>query len=90
MELEASIGKQGTFYYPKLDLLATTMVVKDLETLNKAKAEDKEAILRIREQPNIVRTEELRKKEITIHYETEIPNLDKWNLQEMILNAQKN
>ena len=89
MELEESIGNHGTFYYPKLDLLATTMLLKDLNGLSKAHEEDKAAIMRIREQPDIVRVEELRKKEITIHYQTAIPNLDKWDLKDVIAKAEK-
>ena len=90
MELEDRVGNLGTFYYPKLDLLATTMVVKDIPVLSKAHEEDKSAIFKLRENLNIVRIEELRKKEITIHYETEIQNLDKWNLEEVIKNAALN
>jgi hypothetical protein len=87
MELEGRVGNQGTFYYPKLDLLATTMVVKDIPTLSKAHQEDREAIFKIRENLNIVRVEELRKKEITIHYQTAILNLEEWSLEEAIQNA---
>jgi hypothetical protein len=90
MERETSIGNDGTFYYPKLDLLATTMVLKDVPTLHKAYEEDKLAILKIREDLNIVRKEVLRKKELTIHYETEIPNLQNWDLNATIANAKKN
>lgn len=89
-EIETSIGNQGTFYYPKLDLLATTMLLKDVPTLTKAVEEDKEAIFKIRENKNIIRTEELRRKQITIYYETEIPNLNFWSLDETIANAKKN
>lgn len=90
MELEGRVGNNGTFYYPKLDLIATSMVVKDVPVLSKAHEEDKEAILKIRENLNIIRVEELRKKEITIHYETEIQNLDQWDLSETIENAKRN
>jgi hypothetical protein len=89
MERETSIGKEGTFYYPKLDLIATTMVLKDVPTLTKAYEEDKKAILKIRENLNITRDEILRRKEITIHYAIEIPNLDKWDLNATIAQAQK-
>lgn len=89
MELESSIGIDGTFYYPKLDLVATTMVLKDVPTMSKAYEEDKAAIMKIRENLNITRVEVLRKKEITIHYAIEIPNLDKWDLQATIQQAQK-
>jgi hypothetical protein len=89
MEIEKSIGNDGTFYYPKLDLVATTMILKDVPTLSKAHEEDKNAILKIRENLNITRVETLRKREITIHYQIEIPNLDKWDLKGVIANAKK-
>jgi hypothetical protein len=87
MEKEKSIGNDGTFYYPKLDLVATVMLLKDVPLLSKANEEDKNAIMRIREDLNIIRIEALRRKEITIHYETQIPNLDRWNLNAAILQA---
>jgi hypothetical protein len=90
MEIEKSIGNDGTFYYPKLDLVATTMILKDVPTLSKAYEEDKKAIIDIRENLNITRVEVLRKKEITIHYEIQIPNIDQWNLPAVILQAEKN
>jgi hypothetical protein len=89
MELVDSIGKQGTFYYPKLDLVATTMVLKDVPTIIKANEEDKSAIFKIRETLNAIRTEELRNKKIIIHYEIQIPNLSEWDLEETIGNAKK-
>lgn len=89
MELEDRVGNHGTFYYPKLDLIATSMVVKDVPTLFNAHEEDKIAIFKIRENQNIIRVEELRKKEITIHYETKINNLEKWDLSEVIANAKR-
>ncbi|RKD14416.1 hypothetical protein BCY91_08040 [Pelobium manganitolerans] len=87
MELETGIGNEGTFFYPKLDLIATTMILKDVDTLSKAEEEDKKAIFKLRENLNVVRTEELRKKEITIHYQTLIPLLDKWDLKQAIAEA---
>lgn len=90
MELEASVGNDGTFYYPKLDLVATTMILKDVPVLSKANEEDKSCIIKIRENLNIVRTEVLRKKEIEIHYETAIPKLSDWSLSETIDEAYQN
>lgn len=89
MEIEKSIGIDGTFYYPKLDLVATTMVLKDVPTLSKAYEEDKNAIIKIRENLNITRVEVLRRKEITIYYAIQIPNLDQWDLNATILQAKK-
>ncbi|MDB5117581.1 MAG: hypothetical protein JWQ79_3073 [Mucilaginibacter sp.] len=90
MQLESSIGNDGTFYYPKLDLVATTMLLKDVPELSTAHEAEKEAIYKIRENLNTVRVEELRGKKITIHYETQIPNLDRWDLKQVIANAGKN
>lgn len=88
-EIETSIGNEGTFYYPKLDLLATTMLLKDVDTLAKAAEEDRNAILKLRDNLNLVKTEVLRKKEIEIHYETRIRNMAKWDLNATIQNAGK-
>ncbi|SEM82882.1 hypothetical protein SAMN05216436_10857 [bacterium A37T11] len=82
--IETSVGNNGTFYYPKLDLLATTMIMKGLSDLNTANQENKEAIMELRSKSNIIRTEVLRNKQIEIHYETDIPNLDKWSLKDTI------
>lgn len=90
MELEPSIGNNGTFYYPKLDLIATTMILKDVAEMSKADEENKNAVLAIREKWNFERTEELRGKNIHIKYETKIPTLDQWDLEHAIKNAHKN
>lgn len=87
--LETSIGNNGTFYYPKLDLVATTMILKDLKTLKDTSEENKKAIIELRENLNCVRVEVLRNKEIEIHYDLSIPNLDKWNLSSVIQNMKK-
>lgn len=88
-EIEKSVGNEGTFYYPKLDLVATSMILHDVTTLSKANPEDREAIFSLRQHPNIIKIEILRKKQIEIHYETLIPNLDNWSLQEVIKLSQQ-
>jgi len=90
MELVSTIGNNGTFYYPKLDLLATTMVLKDVPVMSKGEEEDKKAVFQIRESFNAVREEILRGKKIVIHYETQIPKLDNWSLKQAIANTQVN
>jgi len=89
MEIETSIGNNGTFYYPKLDLIATAMLLKDVAALSKASEDDKQAIIKIRRDLNITRVEVLRRKEITIHYATKIPNLEQWDLNATIHQAKK-
>lgn len=87
---ETSIGNSGTFYYPKMDLVATSMLHEDIETLQTAGDEERAAILKLREKLNTVRTEVLRKRSIEIHYELEIPYLSQWSLETMISQAKRN
>jgi len=50
-EVERSIGNQGTFIYPKLDLIATSIIIKDPRTLPLALPEERKLILELRENP---------------------------------------
>ncbi|WP_118952976.1 hypothetical protein [Taibaiella helva] len=84
--IETRLGNNGTFYYPKLDLLATTMIYTDLKDLCTATEADRAAILSLRDNLSIIRTETLRRKEIIIHYDLEIPYLERWSLEETIEN----
>lgn len=80
MVLEESIGNKGTFYYPKLDLVATAMVLKNVADLHLALDEDKEAIQHMRNDPNDFQLFELKQKEIMIDFKLSIPGLDQWQL----------
>ncbi|WP_437920049.1 hypothetical protein [Sphingobacterium sp. LRF_L2] len=82
--LETNVGNNGTFYYPKLDLLATTMILDDVGSLSLASDEDKNAILALRTQGDIVRIEELRSKKIEIQYKLQLDNMQNWDLQSII------
>ncbi len=88
-EIEYGIGNNGTFYYPKLDLVATVLILRDLKNLSAADEENKQAIMSLRENLKGVRIEELRNKKIEIHYDIEIPNMAEWDLQKTIANAKK-
>jgi len=88
-EIEEGIGNNGTFYYPKLDLIATVLILRDLKDLSTADEENKSAIMELRENLQGIRIEELRNKKIEIHYDIEIPNMSGWDLQATIANAKK-
>jgi len=90
MVLVDNIGNHGTFYYPKLDLVATAMILKDVSDLSRAVEEDKLAILQMRANPDNLKIHELKKKEITIDFELVIPRLDKWDLSGTIAAAERN
>lgn len=85
---ETSIGNEGTFYYPKLDLIATAMILHDVSTLSKAQPEDRDSIMLLRNQPAVVKVETLRKKEIEIHYDTLIKDISEWDLNAIIAQSQ--
>jgi len=89
MVLVDSIGNNGTFYYPKLDLVATAMVLNDVSALSKAREDDRLAIFEMRAKPGNLRINELKNKEITIDFQLNIPNLDQWNLSETITFASR-
>jgi hypothetical protein len=72
------LGNNGTFYYPKLDLVATAMILNDVNTLSLADPIEKESIMSLRANPTQVRKEILREREVVLDYRLEIPNIDKW------------
>lgn len=45
------VGENGTFYYPKIDLLATAVLLRDTNSLENALPREKDKILKLREQP---------------------------------------
>ena len=90
MVLIDGVGNHGTFYYPKLDLIATAMILKDVSDLSLATEQDKFAILQMRANPDSLTIHELKKKEIAIDFELNIPHLDRWDLSWAITMAKMN
>lgn len=66
--VEKSIGNEGTFYYPKLDLIATAMILKDLKMLNDVSIDYKDLIHDLAATPNQLTTEMGTKGLIEIAY----------------------
>lgn len=46
-----SVGTNGTFYYPKMDLLATACFLDDVKELKSANAKEREKMLYLRQNP---------------------------------------
>ena len=67
-EKETSIGNEGTFIYPKLDLVATSIIIKDTQHLPIALPKEKELIFELRDHPIISRGEHGPKGNIEISY----------------------
>lgn len=75
-EVIHSLGNNGTFYYPKLDLLATAVILKNTELLEHATELEKTRIFDLRNKPRQVAGEELRNKIIDIEYDLVIPGIE--------------
>lgn len=71
------VGNNGTFYYPKLDLLATAVLLEDAIGLSKAHPREKEKLLYRRQHLNEVSVEKSPFKNVTlnVHYDLELANV---------------
>jgi len=67
-KIETSLGNNGFFNYPKLDLVATAMVINDLETMSNSTDTDRAHIFRIMRNPEQVAVVIGPKGEVTIDY----------------------
>jgi hypothetical protein len=65
------LGNEGTFYYPKIDLLATIVLLEDTRTLEHADPQVRESILRLRRSPRqkVMERSPLRNLEFEIDYD---------------------
>lgn len=75
-EIEEKIGNNGTFFYPKLDLIATLAVLKDVKNLPLALKEERDYIQELRQNLHSEREEETPKGKIRIKYNLKIKNTD--------------
>lgn len=75
-EIEEKIGNNGTFFYPKLDLVATLAILKDVKNLPLALPEERDYILDLRKNLNSKRVEVTPKGQIEIQYNLKIQNPD--------------
>jgi hypothetical protein len=68
-EILKDLGNNGTFYYPKEGLIATSLIARDLVNLPGATDEEREKIFSLRENPKQTVTENGRRGELTIIYD---------------------
>jgi hypothetical protein len=66
------LGNEGTFYYPKEDLTATALIIRDLKEIPSADPIEKEAIHRIRENLQGVAKEKGPRGEMEFMYDLQI------------------
>ncbi len=73
-----NVGNDGTFYYPKLDLLATAVFLADAVTLSHAHPREREKMLHLRKNLHSVSEEKSPFKNISVkvHYDLQIAGAD--------------
>jgi hypothetical protein len=77
-EVLTEVGNNGTFYYPKIDLLATAVFLKDVKTLSTAHPREREKMLFLRRNPKHVAQEKSPFKNIyvNVHYDIDIKGVN--------------
>lgn len=75
-EIEEGIGNSGTFFYPKLDLVATSIVMKDPLNLPLAEPSEREFIFDLRSNLKSQKLEFGPKGEFLVNYDLIISNPD--------------
>jgi len=74
--IESRLGDDGTFYYPKEDLVATAVLLNDIDTLSSADPSERAKIFELRQNPELKKIEEgPRDKILDIDFNLVIPNL---------------
>jgi tetrahydromethanopterin S-methyltransferase subunit B len=68
-EIIRELGNNGKFYYPKEGLIATALIIKDLENIPEAAPEERERIMDLRKNPTQTAIETGPKGELEIIYE---------------------
>ncbi|RYE15335.1 MAG: hypothetical protein EOP34_03640 [Rickettsiales bacterium] len=71
-EVITELGNNGTFYYPKEDLIATALVIKDINILDKADPNERKLIFDLREKPIQISLESGPKGSMLIDYNIKI------------------
>lgn len=75
-EIEEGIGNSGTFFYPKLDLVATSIVMKDPYNLPKAEQSEREIIQDLRNNLKRSKIETGPKGDFLVEYDLVLSNPD--------------
>lgn len=71
--IDTSLGNEGVFYYPKDDLVATAMIIRDIHEVSSAEQVEKDLIFNLRANPNQIRTETGPKGSFEVNYQLGLP-----------------
>ena len=80
-KIETSLGDNGTFLYPKDDMIATVLFIDDVDKLHSADSNKRQDIFELRKRPRQIREEDGTQGKLKIEYDLYIPTLKKDNDQ---------
>lgn len=73
--IDERLGNEGTFYYPKEGLVATSVLLHDVQVLSTALPDEKDKIFELRKDPNLKKTElSPKQQEIELDYQLALTN----------------
>ena len=84
-EVVKELGNEGQFNYPKLQMIATAVVLKDPMRLSKARPVERQRILNLRENPVQTRQERWPKGQFELSYDIRIKSPDWRTLNKVVL-----
>jgi hypothetical protein len=67
-EILSQVGNNGTFYYPKLDLIATAMKLEDAINIPLTSPEFRKSVFEIRNNDRLIIEEEYRGRKVVLEY----------------------
>lgn len=74
--IEMGLGNRGTFFYPKIDLIATSIIVRDPAKLTIADAYHRDQIFSLRENPSQTRTEDTSRGPLELEFDLKLKNIN--------------
>lgn len=74
--IEMGLGNRGTFFYPKIDLIATSIIVRDPDKLTIADAIHREKIHSLRETLQQTIVEETSRGPLELEFDLELKNIN--------------
>jgi hypothetical protein len=70
------LGDKGEFFYPKEDLVATALIIPDIETLDWANPAERDKIKSLRKETTQSVVEQTRRGEVLVEYNLQIPHIN--------------
>lgn len=73
--VEKNLGNEGEFFYPKEDLIATALIIPDVNQLSQADEDEKKSISYLRNNPKHEVLEQTKRGDVIIQYDLTIPEI---------------